>query len=453
MGEKIQFEDRNKEKNEPIRGECFICMDDESAGELVQLACSHIFHKGCLGRQIAARWAGKRVTFNYLHCALCREGIDTTNRSLRRTIQSHRELKTAVESVCQRRAEEDGTATPTARDLSDMAAYICSNCAAPYCGGRVSCGADAVEEEGGGGGEVGTCGEGAAAAAERLCERCAFSKTRKTVVDQEEDPAKCDHRCLAHGARHAVFKCDFCCAVATYDCSGVHFCDPCHGGGGWRGRNNDERTQKCLGRPGDRCPLGKRHPKNGARESRNFVIGCAKCLGIEGREAFASRGTEQQWARDRAKAKKRKEAVVLKTGLLQLRVTVREWTLSGLTRVEVDKLMRIELSEHSLTATPPTAPLSDSRGGGGGSEKDAAKKKRQWWSLKDVDFSRPARQICTRIGDGDSGGANGLEVRVGGGETLRLHAATEAEAESWMAMLNDAVVKSEERHENQEGRS
>ena len=132
-----------------------------------------------------------------------------------------------------------------------------------------------------------------------------------------------------------MFKCDFCCAVATYDCSGVHFCDPCHGGGGWRGRNNDERTQKCLGRPGDRCPLGKRHPKNGARESRNFVIGCAKCLGIEGREAFASRGTEQQWARDRAKAKKRKEAVVLKTGLLQLRVTVREWTLSGLTRVEV----------------------------------------------------------------------------------------------------------------------
>ena len=111
MGEKIQFEDRNKagdKENEPIRGECFICMDDESAGELVQLACSHIFHKGCLGRQIAARWAGKRVTFNYLHCALCREGIDTTNQSLRRTIQSHRELKTAVESVCQRRAEEYG---------------------------------------------------------------------------------------------------------------------------------------------------------------------------------------------------------------------------------------------------------------------------------------------------------------------------------------------------------
>ena len=134
-------------------------------------------------------------------------------------------------------------------------------------------------------------------------------------------------------------------------------------------------------------------------------------------------------------------------------MTVREWTLSGLTRVEVDKLMRIELSEHSLTATPPTALLSDSCGGGSGSEKDAAKKKRQWWSLKDVDFSRPARQICTRIGDGDSGGANGLEVRVGGGEALRLHAATEAEAESWMAMLNDAVVKSEERHENQEGRS
>merc|ERR1712146_356029 len=86
---------------------------------------------------------------------------------------------------------------------------------------------------------------------------------------------------------------------------------------------------------------------------------------------------------------------MLKTGLLQLRVTVREWTLSGLTHVEVDKLMRIELSEHSLTATPPTAPLSDTCGGGSGSEKDAAKKKRQWGSLKDVDFSRPARQICT----------------------------------------------------------
>ena len=47
-----------------------------------------------------------------------------------------------------------------------------------------------------------------------LCRECNFSRQAK--------------KCEKHGARYAIYKCDCCCSIATYDCSGNHYCDRCH---------------------------------------------------------------------------------------------------------------------------------------------------------------------------------------------------------------------------------
>ena len=94
-----------------------------------------------------------------------------------------------------------------------------------------------------------------------------------------------------------IFKCRFCCAVATYFCGGMcHYCDPCHDkagdltdlfvdsisilwnfidysfffSNGWKTKDAS-KLPKCPGK--DKCPLGIDHPPNGVE----FPIGCSVC--------------------------------------------------------------------------------------------------------------------------------------------------------------------------------
>lgn len=195
-----------------------------------------------------------------------------TMRSAEKEIQQlceHFELQDRTYAICAKRAVEDdavkGLAAMKQEEafnavMQQMAAYRCARCETIYCGGKAECGAadDSLDP------------------ASLLCQECAWRE------------AKSDHKCRTHGPSKAIFKCDCCCAIATYDCSGNHYCDSCHK------TPSDGLTvrHECRGRVQDRCPLSLPHPPNRPRNhsirKSGFVVGCAACLGIESHCDMAS---------------------------------------------------------------------------------------------------------------------------------------------------------------------
>ncbi|ETO26415.1 hypothetical protein RFI_10722, partial [Reticulomyxa filosa] len=94
--------------------------------------------------------------------------------------------------------------------------------------------------------------------------------------------------CSVHGRDYMIYKCRFCCSVASYFCWGTtHFCPDCHKlsalfGDYRRQENHDYMTTKtkenlpqCEGP--DKCPLGLEHPANG----EEFSLGCSLCRGAD----------------------------------------------------------------------------------------------------------------------------------------------------------------------------
>jgi len=83
-----------------------------------------------------------------------------------------------------------------------------------------------------------------------------------------------DHRCFKHGKQFAMFKCDSCCNVATWDCFSNHYCNRCHDIAG------ASKFFPCPGK--DKCPLGVAHPTNShgrhGESDLGFVLGCFKCV-------------------------------------------------------------------------------------------------------------------------------------------------------------------------------
>ena len=237
--------------------QCAICMGEGDA--TIRLDCSHEFHKACLEAQVASgSMTRPRLTFGFLRCALCRTPMlpDVIDG-----LKPHLELQSRVQAVCLARAREDGTidgldtmAPAAANDavLQEMAAYHCARCEAVFCAGKAECAGNADPDP-----------------ITLLCQDCAWRD------------AKSDHKCRMHGASKAVYKCDCCCSVATFDCSGNHYCDWCHS------HHTDGGTSRpeCRGRVCDRCPLSLPHPPNQSRnhnvQKSGFVIGCTACLGID----------------------------------------------------------------------------------------------------------------------------------------------------------------------------
>lgn len=85
-----------------------------------------------------------------------------------------------------------------------------------------------------------------------------------------------DLRCMVHGHKFAMFKCDSCCAVAIWNCYSNHYCERCHTQAG------QAKHYPCPG-PG-KCPLGIPHPPNqeaahGEDANASFCIGCTACSG------------------------------------------------------------------------------------------------------------------------------------------------------------------------------
>lgn len=240
--------------------ECGICFDTYEEG-LLQLECSHSFCQGCIHQQLQARWHGPRMSFAYLGCALCREPI--RNSVLKPQIAMHLELQQQAQEVALKQFHRDGLVAELETRLGrkvdnaeillhaveEMAVFQCCDCKEAYCAGRMDCAA--VQEHDG---------------KPTRCPDCEWNATKD----------RNDHRCLLHGPRFALFKCDSCCSIAVWNCTSHHYCERCH---------NEAHMPKNYPCPGpELCPLGMAHPPNGEavhcqEDCVSFCIGCTACLG------------------------------------------------------------------------------------------------------------------------------------------------------------------------------
>lgn len=104
-----------------------------------------------------------------------------------------------------------------------------------------------------------------------------MAKRRCPECEWKAHASENDHRCMLHGHRFAMFKCDSCCSVATWSCHSHHYCERCHNQAG------QPKHYPCPG-PG-KCPLGICHPPNlpavhMQTSSHAFVLGCSICFGL-----------------------------------------------------------------------------------------------------------------------------------------------------------------------------
>lgn len=267
-------------------GECGICMDTV---DLLKFECQHAFCVDCTNGQLAARWPTPRVVFSYLDCGFCRQPL--VHPKLADTLSQHRKLQDQVKKISVNKFKEDGLDEDLSKELErdateeeiskkaedTMAVYMCADCTQPYCGGRVDCAAqqDLKSED-------------------LRCHPCEWA-----TLAQEND-----RRCLLHGHRYAMFKCDSCCSVATWNCTFHHYCERCHG------MAFGAKDFPCPGP--DECPLGIPHPPNVAADFSvasseevtfaSFVLGCTACLGDfeeqekqEGRQEAEFGFPQRQW--------------------------------------------------------------------------------------------------------------------------------------------------------------
>lgn len=245
-------------------GQCAICLNDV---DLLQLECQHGFCSRCLSAQLAKQWPGPRVVFGYLNCALCRAPL--AHGELDEPLTRHFQLRDRVGEIAARKFCEDGLDDKLHEELGRtaskeevrqraeevMAVYMCADCHEPYCGGRADCGQDID-----------------LAASQLRCHACEWEALATTE----------DRRCMVHGHQYAIFKCDSCCDLATWNCKWHRYCDRCHE---QAGRDKD---YPCPGP--DLCPLGIPHPRNVPANLdlfddedppfRPFVVGCTACLGL-----------------------------------------------------------------------------------------------------------------------------------------------------------------------------
>lgn len=240
---------------------CPICAD--SYADLT-LKCGHIFHEQCVRMQLDSKWTGARITFNFLDCAICRQEI--FHEKLELELKQFSALKKKIEELAVAKAIEDEITNGLQGDdlvaysMKTLAFYACKQCKEPYCGGLVSCAQDL---------DIDTDS--------LRCHKCIF-EDKPPVKYLDEEHKVLDLRCVIHGYKSAIFKCDSCCSVATWDCSHYHYCENCHNLAG------NVKNYPCPGN--EKCPLGIAHPPNGTHVHGSlplpvpFVIGCIRCSGF-----------------------------------------------------------------------------------------------------------------------------------------------------------------------------
>jgi len=223
--------------------DCPICLCDADGFKMP--CCQKPLHSECFQMQLKAKWSGKLINFGFAKCPLCRADTFDHQHSFPKEI---RELYTDLNDLKQNikflTEKKDAEVPPEER--GGWAFFDCTRCHKPFCGGKVSC---AEEHD--------------LDAEEMVCGECKWQAQAQ------------DHRCMEHGKRYAMFKCDSCCNIATFDCISNHYCEECHRRPGFK------KFHPCPGE--GKCPLGMPHPANhtamhGRERTMGFVLGCFKCF-------------------------------------------------------------------------------------------------------------------------------------------------------------------------------
>jgi len=239
-------------------GLCLICHEEKT---LLTLNCAHAFCMQCLLRQLATRWTGPQVSFNYLQCGICRQQLG--HRELREPMLANLTFKRRVEDMAVKKYYDEGLAAASmsqpfnieeirSQAMRKIETFMCSTCCEPFCGGLQDC---ARQQD--------------LSADDMLCTQCAWTANSGLGSDL---------RCMKHGPSFAIFKCDFCCSIATYRCGGnTNFCERCH---------QQAYSNTYYPCPGASCTLGLPHPcissTKGDGAVRSFVLGCSACMGCMG---------------------------------------------------------------------------------------------------------------------------------------------------------------------------
>ena len=237
-----------KRGDEPIQ--CVYCQENLNTAPFIKLGCGHYVHYHCVLECMKVAWSTKRMTFQFLNCPTCKKPLNLTgNTEASKLYKQHFKLRAKVLKLSLDRLRIEMAEhrvhlnNPQHRFYNDQdsyalavyAVYPCNKSSQPFVGGRVNCEREANVDI-------------AAEKEKFICFDCANIK-----------------RCPIHGSRYMMYKCRYCCKVATWFCFGTtHFCDECH-------RRLDGRYKRCDGK-GD-CELGLMHPPNPCE----FPLGCAAC--------------------------------------------------------------------------------------------------------------------------------------------------------------------------------
>jgi len=241
---------------------CFCETDSEPSFELP--CCEKKMHAECFFRQLMS-FSGKLYRETHMCCPLCRKNYfegrdrwfwvdqyplmnhlenvpdfdwDKWERCVLRNHHLYHEVKRLVK-------EKDDSVPEEER--GGWAVMMCDCCKQPVIAGKMNCAEELnIDLE-----------------AKYVCDACEWANKE----------AK-DHRCFKHGKKYAMFKCDSCCHVATWDCFSNHYCERCHD------MACETKHFPCPGK--DKCPLGVAHPKNShgrhGESNLGFVVGCFKCV-------------------------------------------------------------------------------------------------------------------------------------------------------------------------------
>jgi hypothetical protein len=196
-----------------IKKKCSICLSDNKEDMIKIDSCLHSAHLECLKGQLNAGWAGKNISFNFMNCPECR--IPLQHPGLINEIEKHNIFRSKVEDMCFFKSKEDKlienleeviiSNVVEAKSLcfDKMSCFMCNGCDEPYCGGRVDCVEDSTLD-----------------ITTMRCEKCLFNDSNQSSCWQG--------KCKYHGYKFAIYKCDSCCSVATWDCRSNHYCERCH---------------------------------------------------------------------------------------------------------------------------------------------------------------------------------------------------------------------------------
>ncbi len=112
-------------------------------GACAALPCRHVFHVKCLEDLLRARWNGPRITFGFISCPLCRGPFPAHGGALEPLLAPLRALRADVEAMALKRVTMEGLWPPKADDAGKNAEAVAAFAAASEAAARAAAGAGA----------------------------------------------------------------------------------------------------------------------------------------------------------------------------------------------------------------------------------------------------------------------------------------------------------------------